>query len=928
MQPVIQSVIQSVIQPVIQPVIKSVIEPVIASPIKSGRSRFNSLSLALALSLTSGMAHALQPAADPAPAPANQPVAEPARANELPPGDNGRRGLDGPATTLAFKQASVEEIIPFIVSATGKVVMPQQDVLTRKITVLNDRPIPREQALDLVLQALQQNGIAVVETETTITLRDIGEIVRQDVPVIPPEISVLGRRDLGAIVQKVFKLKHNTAKNVGEIVKDAVPDYAKLIIDEESNQVAIMGPVALLQRMERLIASLDRPPSGALQTETFRLRFADAESIKTNIEDLFGASGAAGGANQNRNNRSGNTNNQEGGRGNFPVFRMAGQPGAEAATASSSEVRVSANTQQNAVTVVADPAILQQIGAQINGHWDLALPDEAVVPRVYDLKHSDPVKVRDLLEGLFGRSNPQAGRTGGQQGGGQQGGGGGGTASQGVGRLAGQFSFQAIPDAGRLVVVSKSHDNLSVIDRIIQDLDQPQTVGLPTIIELKHASAEDLAEQLNALLAQDGTLAQVRRTERGLSQGSSNISPFSEAAADTQATQQTAAEDGISTTDSLAFWWQRSRTPTDRRASSNLIAAVRIVPVWRQNALMVTAPPEYKDSIVTLVSQLDKPGRQVLISAIVAEVSSEDSEQLGLRWSSQTITPTNGDNSISIGNNATGTSNNWAGSIFDTSVLNTNINLNVLLQALSQKQGVSIMSEPRIFTSDNQEAEFFDGQDVSVPTNSQTTDNGTVTQTFDYRSVGVQLRVRPRITMQGDVDLRVNLQLSSIAPDRGPNNSFIFDRRQTTTQLIVKDAQTIVISGILRSEDSDIVRKVPILGDIPLIGLLFQSRDKQRTNTELLVFITPVVVNNTTDLDGVNAPYRDRLDQFRQDLEAVSGRAVDVDADSNKENQTSIPPARSAPTSPSSPSSPSSPATPPTPSAPAGPTSPVPGPTE
>jgi general secretion pathway protein D len=909
MQPVIEPVIESVIPSVIQPVNdlpngrpSDLRQPAAMNPRASAHSLHRALSLALCLSLSSGTALALQPDG-----PAAQPVVEPA--NELPPGDNNRRGLEGPSTTLAFKQASVEEIIPFIVSATGKVVMPQQDVLTRKITVLNDRPIPREQALDLVLQALQQNGIAVVETETTITLRDIGEVVRQDVPVIPPEVSVLNRRDLGAIVQKVFKLKHNTAKNVGEIVKDAVPDYAKLIIDEESNQVAVMGPVALLQRMERLISSLDRPPSGALQTETFRLRFADAESIKTNIEDLFG-SGAAGSSGQNRNNRGGNNNNQEGGRGNFPVFRMAGQPGAEAATASSSEVRVSANSQQNAVTVVADPAILQQIRAQINDHWDLALPEEAVVPRVYDLKHSDPVKVRDLLEGLFGRGNPAAGRTGGQQGGGQQGGGGAGAASQGVGRLAGQFSFQAIPDAGRLVVVSKSYDNLAVIDKIIADLDQPQTVGLPTIIELKHASAEDLAEQLNALLAQDGTLAQVRRTERGLSQGSSNISPFSEAAADNAATQQTAAEDGISTTDSLAFWWQRSRTPTDRRASSNLIAAVRIVPVWRQNALMVTAPPEYKDSIVTLVSQLDKPGRQVLISAIVAEVSSEDSEAYGLRWSSQTINPTNGDNAISIGNNATGTANNWAGSIFDTSVLNTSVDLNILLQALAQKQGVSIMSEPRIFTSDNQEAEFFDGQDVSVPTNSQTTDNGTVTQSFDYRSVGVQLRVRPRITIQGDVDLRVNLQLSSIAPDRGPNNSFIFDRRQTTTQLIVKDAQTIVISGILRSEDSDILRKVPLLGDIPLIGLLFQSREKQKVNTELLVFITPVVVNNTTDLDGVNAPYRERLQQYRKDLEDVSGNAVDAgsqDGSGADSTPASASSPRSAPTSPSSSPSPSSP---------------------
>lgn len=759
-----------------------------------------------------------------------------------------RRVLDGPPTKLAFRDATVNQMIPFIVEATGKVVMPQRDVLDRKVTILNDLEIPREQALNLVFLALQQNGVGVVETDTTITLRDIGEITRQDVPVIGPNESLLNRADQGTIVEKVFTLRHNTAKNIGDVVKGSLPDFAKLTVDEQSNQVAVLGNIALLQRLERLIGSLDQPAPGAVQAETFRLRYADAETIKSNIEELFSA-GSTGGSNSSNRGR----NNQGGGMS----FRFPGQQAQqETATSSTGELRVSANTQQNAVTVVADPAVLAQIKSQIEEHWDQPLPDAAVVPKVYDLKHSDPVKVRDLLTGLFG-SGSTGTTTRNNQGGNNQAG-----ASQGAGRLAGQFSFQAIPESGRLVVVAKSPDNLTVIDKIIHDLDQPQTVGLPGIVELKHASAEDLAEQLNALLALDGTLASIRRAESGLSSGTATASPF----ASDQTADDTANQDTNAAADAISFWWQRSRPPTDRRNASSMIGQLRIVPVWRQNALLVASPPEYSDAIIKLIERLDQPGRQVLISAIIAEISSEDAESLGLRWSSQSITPNNADNSISIGADGSGTRNNFATTLFDTSVLNVNTDVNLLLQALAQDTNVAILSEPKIFTSDNQEAEFFDGQDIPFITDSQTTDQGNLTQSFDYRAVGIQLRARPRITVRNDVDLRVNVELSSITPGETLFGGFIVDRRETTTQLIVRNGQTIVISGILRSEDSQTLRKVPLLGDIPLLGYLFQSKDTQTTKTELLIFITPIVVNNPDDSDLINSPYRDRLQQMRTEL--------------------------------------------------------------
>ncbi|MFA6045455.1 MAG: secretin N-terminal domain-containing protein [Phycisphaerales bacterium] len=804
------------------------------------------------------------------------------------PGLNGRRVVSGEPTVLAFKQVTVEKLLDFIVKATGKVVLPQQDVLNKKITVVNDQPIPREQALDLVFLALSQNGVGVVESDTTITLRVIEEVNKQDVPVIPPDVSVLDRQDMGTLIQKVFALKHSTAKSIGDIIKDVLPDYSKPSVDEESNQIAVIGPVSLVQRVERLITSLDRPSAGALQAATFQLKYADADAIKTNIEELYSGGGTT--SSNNNNNRNRGRNNQGGNQGQRFNFFGGGNNGDQATTATSDEVRVSANTQQNSVTVVADPAILEQIRDQITNHWDLALPEEAVVPRTYDLKNSDPIKIRDLLEGLFGKASATAGV-------GNAGGGGGGGqnraatssssgSSQGVGRLAGQFSFQALPDAGRLVVVSKSVDNLAVIDKIIEDLDQPQTIGLPAFVELKHASAEDLAEQINALLSQDGTLAQVKRAAEGLSAGSPNISPFSASQTSTTSTTPTNADTG-STSEFLAFWWQRSRPPTDRHLSSNLIGQLRVVPVWRQNALLVVAPPEYKQSVVSMIETLDKPGRQVLISAIVAEISADDSLSLGLRWGSQNLTPgISGDNALSLTSSVANTKNNLIPSLFDTSVLNVNVNINALLQALAQKQAVSILSQPKVFTSDNQETSFFDGQDVQVPTSSNTSSNGLVTQTFDYRAVGLQLRARPRITVKGDVDLSVDVQLSSISPATGPSSSFIFDRRQTTTQLIVRDGQTVVISGLLRKEVTDIVRKVPILGDIPLLDWIFKSQDKETRNTELLIFITPIVVNNTDSMDPANEPYRRRLEYLKKELQAPDeplppappGKAADAPA--------------------------------------------------
>lgn len=832
------------------------------------------------------------PAPAPAPAPAIAPpvvidAAATARTDPL-----GRRLMPGDQTVLAFPRATVEQVIPFIVESTGKVVIPQQDVLSRRITVINDQPIPRSRALDLVFFALQQAGVAVIESEDLILLRDQADIDRQPVPVLAGSVSTLARTDLGSIVQKIFTLKHASASNVADIVRTSLPDNAKIISDNDSAQVVVTAPIAILQRIERVIVALDKPPADLPKSETFRLQFADAENVANNIRELFSDQpiasrrGQAGGQNQQQQggqNQARPQGNQGGGRGNFAALAgIAGGDGGSgaraAATPTSAILRVTSNPQQNSVTVLAEANILEIIRRQIKEEWDRPIPDEVVTPRTYQLKNSDPIKVKNALEGLFG-----TGTTGGGQ------------ARATTGRLSGQFTFQAIPEANRLVVVGKTPDSLTVIDRIIADLDQPVLASLPEIIELKHVQAEDLAEQLNALLAQEGTFAQIRRISTDLST-QDRASPF---ASNTQGggfdTNAFARE---TPTDVQTFWWQRARPPQDSVGSSNLVSKVRIVPVGQRNSVLVLASPEYRSAVAELIDRMDRPGRQVLIACVIAEISSEDATALGLRFSNTAISPNLQDNTISIGpsgdnpNTFTGSNEDIANSLFNTNVLNVGVNINTLIQALGQKTKINILSEPRIFTGDNQEASFFDGQDIPFITDSERNNSGNLVQSFDYRAVGINLRVRPRITPERDVDLKVNLELANIQPSQTLFGGFIVDRRETTTQLIVRDGQTVVISGIMRSEESDIKRKVPGLGDLPLIGGLFQSTDKTFSKTELIAFITPVVVNNREESDKINQPMRERLNQLRGELKA------DIDKALEQGPKTPTPSATDAPVTP------------------------------
>lgn len=612
-----------------------------------------------------------------------------------------------------------------------------------------------------------------------------------------------------------------------------------------SGKLLVFSPARGQRMVEDLLTRLDVEGAVDRTMRVFPLEYADAEAVATNIEALFAPQTYV-------------SETSRWGRTEYDVVEGSGTP-----------AKAIPDTRRNTVTVVADSDTMEAIERMIREQWDLPLDADEVQPKVYRLEHADPVQVQDLLTSLFSER--------------QQSfsafdyfyGGGGTQQASPVGRLFGQFSFQALPDSNQLVVTTTNVANYQVIDELIEDLDQPQDAGIPQIIELKHAYAEDLAEQINAALAEAGTLAQIQRSTRELS-ARDQSSGIAEAINNSQSgggrAPQQARQPEQADPNAMRFWWQQAQPDPNEQPTSNLIGEVRVVPVVRRNALMILAPQAYREPIAQMIAELDHPGSQVIIRAVIAEVQHDNATTLGIRIASDPAALSDPDLADqSIGGSATTSLNQLLAEPFqlgDDSVargiFSADLNLNVLLQLLIREFGLQILTEPKLYTSDNEEAEFFDGRDVSIQTLAQTTDEGTLNRSFTYVPIGTQLRVRPHITQEGDVSLRINLVLSSISPGETTFGNPIFNRREVNTHVIVHDGQTVMLSGIVSQEDFRDVRKLPLLGDLPLVGGLFRSTDKGTRNRELIVFITPEVVPNTPlATEEAMEPYREKLEELR-----------------------------------------------------------------
>ncbi len=675
-------------------------------------------------------------------------------------------------------------------------------------------PEPRRSAIVVVAPA---NVLAQVE-------KWLAHLDQPQPPSTQQELVEVRYTDPDALVAQLTGMLNN-------MLDEGLRNSVRILPFASSRRIMIIGSEQNRSQIKRLLKEID-VPAGATETRTFTLKNADAQQIAENIKELF--------QEQQQTNR-------------YWYYYDRPSSGSD-----KTKVTVTHNARNNSVTVVAPPERMSKIAEQIL-EWDKPLDTEDAEPRIFDLKYSDPEKTKTLLENLFTKkeqSNPFSRYFfGGDMPEAQ---------ASPVGRLFGQFRFEAYPETGKLVVVSKNEENYAVIEKMIAEIDRPQSVGIPRIIQLKFADAETLAEQLNALLNAPGTPAAIlRRGQTGTFQElTDHDSPYSTNTNNQNQNRPQQQQQPTRNTSEIQFWWQQP--PSDlikNRQPSNLVGKLRIVPNVEQNLLMVVAPEEYADAIEKFVTDLDQPGQQVLVKGLIAEITHDDTTSLGYRFSTDPTTFTTGSD-VNITENALrGLLNYKFEDMFGhQNTVTFNMDVNNLVSLLRRVTDLKIRSEPKVFTADNVEAEFFDGQDIPFIKDSNINGINGQSQSFDYKAVGIRLRVRPHITKERNVDLTINLLVSSVIPGRTLFGGAIVDRRETTTRIVLEDGKTFLISGILREEEREIIRRIPGLGDVPVLGEIFKHREIAKVNTELLIFLTPCVIGARDSRDPIESDPLQRLD--------------------------------------------------------------------
>jgi type II secretory pathway component GspD/PulD (secretin) len=626
---------------------------------------------------------------------------------------------------------------------------------------------------------------------------------------------------------------------------------------EQARQVMIFGRQDLREMVKKFIGEIDVPP-GQFETRHFDIRHADPDRIKVNLDELYG---------DNAMLMARSTANRTAG------VRPTGGVSADM-------VKIISHVSLKQITVIASPENLKRIEEQIV-QWDVPVNVHEVKPRIIELRNSDPVQMVTLLTSLFSTDGSSSYSyydllfgSGGRD------------RERIVGPLYGQVTFEQVPGTKKIIVISNIPEAYSVVEALIEELDSRKAAEVPRVIRLNYADPENLAERLNAMFNEAGTSATIRLSERGLSAYSMDEA--------TGGAGGNARANTVGQADSRPGeyrpWWTAAagRQGTGEMPISNIIGRVRFIPDTHSKSILVLAPVEFVGGIEQMIADLDVPGKQVMLKAIIVQVDHQNMTSLGVQVSSDPTKWQTLDNENAIvAWNALSLLEKHGSMVFgaggesgSATEVGIGADVGVLIDFLVRELDAKILNQQTLWTKDNEEAQFFKGQRVGFQTRVSISDTGgRATSDFEYEKVGMTLRARPSITPEKNVDMIINVILSQLTSEV-INNQRVRTELDTTTNMIVQDGQTIMLGGMLFQEDSKIKRKVPLFGDLPIVGGLFRHKENVVANSELLIFVTPYVIEGPGEM---LPEATDALDRARRTLSDVRRQLGSPASDSDPE---------------------------------------------
>lgn len=289
------------------------------------------------------------------------------------------------------------------------------------------------------------------------------------------------------------------------------------------------------------------------------------------------------------------------------------------------------------------------------------------------------------------------------------------------------------------------------------------------------------------------------------------------------------------------------------------------------NALVITASPNVFRSLETVIRQLDIRRAQVLVEAVIAEVSVDRAAELGVQW---LFDGSGGDNPVGAINFGSGSSSisgivSQAGAAGGTGTAalgalgsgatlgigrfnSATFNFATLIRALEGDGTTNVLSTPNLVTLDNEEAEIFVGEELSIPTGSFTnTGSGSSTvnpfTTFDRKKIGIRLKVKPQINEGDVIRLDIAQTVDGVKAGSAGAGDIITSERTINTTVLVDNGRALVLGGLIKDDLVETQQKVPFLGDIPVLGALFRHKSVQKVKTNLMVFLRPTILRSQND---------------------------------------------------------------------------------
>ncbi|MCW8919205.1 MAG: type II secretion system secretin GspD [Gammaproteobacteria bacterium] len=445
------------------------------------------------------------------------------------------------------------------------------------------------------------------------------------------------------------------------------------------------------------------------------------------------------------------------------------------------EAHLAAYAPTNALIASATAANIERI-AELVSRIDLSSETEA---ELIALQHASASEVERILNSL------------------QQ-----GAAGKGAAAIPGE-EIKIIADSRtNSVILSGDKSKRHHLKKIIKELDTPlQTSGNTRVIYLRYAKAADLVTVLGGV----GKEIIEEKTAGGQAKGAAGAARLN-----IQADEAT-------------------------------------------NALVINAPPDVIRDLEAVIRQLDVRRAQVMVQAVIAEVGADKAMELGVLWGFDGSSENNPVGLIDFNNTLVDSYQAAAGLATPPSLNGLTVaagdftggafNFAGLLRALGGNSNNNILSTPSLMTLDNQEAEIVVGQTVPFITGSYTSTGGSTTptnpfQTIQREDVGLSLKIKPQINEGNAIRMEITQEVSSISGSTASSFDLITNKRSVKTTVMVDDGQVVVLGGLIEDQLVESEQKVPLLGDIPLLGWLFRYQSNKKMKKDLMVFIHPRIMRD------------------------------------------------------------------------------------